>query len=99
MRALFWSNKTMREYSDVEFKLLLKYNPIGLLPYYVYLNESTILDNRNTILTILTAIISMSQETNYAFSKETDAFNKIFLTMDNNGYYSDEYAEMCFLLI
>lgn len=98
MRTLFWSNKIMREYNDAEYNLLLQYNPNGLLPYYVYLNKSSILENKATIFTILSAIISKNIDGDYAFGQDTDAFNRIFTCFDNDGYYSDEYAEMCLYL-
>lgn len=98
LQALFWSNKIMRDYSESEFHLLLKYNPNGLLPYFVYLNPSRVLDGKSTIVKILTTIISMNKTNGYEYGQHKDAFERIFSIWDNDGYYNDEYAEMCLYL-
>ncbi len=88
---IFWSKKTMFEYTPFVFEQLIKFNPNGLLPYYSYYCKDTANEIDN-ILQVLKALIDAKCEVN------NDLLNALIRKIDEVEYYSDEYAELCMRL-
>ena len=94
-KLFFWSNKSMYQYSDYEFEQLMKYNPNGLLPYYTVIESQDMSANKSIIMNVLSAIIEKKHNDNTVYQRDKDLINHFIVEMDNNSYYSDEYAVIC----
>ena len=85
---MFWSNQTMYEYSPFMFEQLIKYNPSGLLYYYSF-RCNDIINQIENVIQVLIALTDAESEINQVL------LNELIQKIDNNGFYSDEYAELC----
>ena len=94
-RVAYWSNKRMLQYSDFDFKQLMKYNPSGLLSYYTVINRRDMFDNKDLILNILSAMIRFKKSLKENTIRERDLIIRFFIEMDAHSYYSDEIAVAC----
>lgn len=85
---VFWSNQTMYEYSPYMFEQLLEYNPSGLLLFF-YSKCKDITDVTNNVVRVFRALISTK------CTIDPSLLSELIQKIDNSGFYSDEYAELC----
>ena len=95
LKTIFWSNKRMLHYSDYDYEQLMKYNPSGLLSYYIIINRSDIFKNKNLIINILLAMIRSENDFHDKACRERDLIIKFFMEMESNAFYSDDIAVVC----
>ena len=98
LESFYWSGKVMRDYSDYEYEQLMKYNPEGLLWYYICVERKNAIENKDTILNILSAIIELNKNNGKPVLEEQDLIKKFFTELDNYSFYSIEYAIICLRL-
>ncbi len=87
----FWSNQIMYEYSPFMYKQLIKYNPSGLLQYYSFYCKD-IINAVNNAIQVLKALITTK------CTIKSSLLSEMIQKIDNSGFYSDEYAELCIKL-
>lgn len=101
---IYWENKILRKYSKHRYKMMLLYNPIGLIPY-IYTNNETPLD---IILETFGAINNSKKTDNNIFNVKYELLEiiKRFEHQENNKLdeavskllingYIDKATEQC----
>ena len=86
LEYLYWHAKQIKTYDERSYHFLLKYNPCGILPIFIYSENDP--DNFNRLTEIVRAIIILGNCTNPGLL--THAIRQF-----DNLYYSDEWAELC----
>lgn len=89
----YWSNKTMTNYNEFEYRALLKYNPCGLLYYCRKESETSAEGMINTIIEVFDSIARF--ESNQALpTRWTHLIQAIIASVDEI-YYSNDWALLC----
>lgn len=92
----YWSHQIMCEYDANIYSKLLSYNPCELLVYYSYRHEASLCIEIDKIIEIINAILSLGAvppNNLYLYGME-----KLLSRIDEEGYYSEEWAKLCVTL-
>ena len=92
----YWSHQIMCEYDPNTYSKLLAYNPCELLSYFSYRHKVSLCIEIDKIIEIINAILSLgAAPPNNLYSYEME---KLLSRIDEEGYYSEEWAKLCVAL-
>ena len=91
----YWTYKIMREFNENEYENLIKYYPVGLLPYFSFLSESPVYLEIDKIFKTLCAVIDYEKINRKQVENEKYEIERIINKIEQINHYSDEWANIC----